>query len=497
MVTRVSPEDKVIVSNRTALEDKYGAGGFAKIHKAVQALIKADQKRGLTTKIYYIDDRRTMDSFGGKFLQDIQDTVIAKKAIDAIYNQLKPDYLMVLGSTDVIPHQDVNNAAYVRGEDDDFEAWGDLPYACDTPFDRDPAAFVGPTRVVGRMPDVTGAREPSHLLKLLSVATHWKSRPRQDYEKYFALSTYTARECTRDSLKALFGNDDDILLAPPKRPDAYTHGQLSALAHFINCHGGDGEPDFYGQKGWKEPPSLSTRSTLNAIREGTVASVEACYGAQLYDPDKERKDIPICQSYLRQGAYGFFGSSTTAYGMNGDGEPRVACADLLCTYFLGYVLGGASIGRAALTARHQFAHNCQQTDPMDLKTLSQFSLLGDPSIQPVAMTGPTDARTGAEKHQVERFQRRERRAKLAATGKFLKDSKPTASIKTRGIDRRAERQLSEIARKAGLPHGTEFMAYKIDNALPAPENKPDLASAPTRYYLAIRKLGPAGRQRRV
>ena len=51
--------------------------------------------------------------------------------------------------------------------------------------------------------------------------------------------------------------------------------------------------------------------------------------------------------YLLDGAAGFFGSTTTAYGPpSGNGQ-----ADIIMQDFLKHVLSGASLGRAALQAR--------------------------------------------------------------------------------------------------------------------------------------------------
>lgn len=91
--------------------------------------------------------------------------------------------------------------------------------------------------------------------------------------------------------------------------------------------------------------------------DGTVAAVECCYGAELYDATTLGIDLPICQSYLRQGAYGYFGSTTIAYGpVDSNGA-----ADLICQYFLLNVLEGSSLGRATLAARQQFVGNAAQT----------------------------------------------------------------------------------------------------------------------------------------
>ena len=52
-------------------------------------------------------------------------------------------YLMLLGSIDVIPHQDLRNPVYADDKEDDPRAWGDLPYACEAPYSKDVADFVG------------------------------------------------------------------------------------------------------------------------------------------------------------------------------------------------------------------------------------------------------------------------------------------------------------------------------------------------------------------
>jgi hypothetical protein len=477
-------DDKVIVSNRGALRAKYGSKGLTKIRKALKTLVAADAKRGIKTRVVYLDDRVAMKKLRSKPLRVAGDRRGAKAAVDAVFKALRPDYLMILGAPDVVPHQDLTNPAYAAGDDDDRKAWGDLPYACDTAYGHDPARFVGPTRVVGRMPDLTGATEPSHLLALLRTAARWKSREPADYSKYFGLSASVWDGSTRQSLDNIFGNDAGLLLAPPSGP-RYRRSEIGARMHFINCHGGPAAPEFYGQKGRSYPVCLTTRSTSRSIRDGAVASVECCYGAELYDSVILDLDVPICQSYLRQGAYGYFGSTTIAYGpADGNGA-----ADLLCQYFLINVLAGASLGRAALMARQQFVDDSAQMDPIDLKTLAQFCLLGDPSVHPVAAPGATKAPRGTAKETTMRFRRSERRAKLRKTGEFLKETKPTASRRQKGvrIPTQARSALARIAAKGGLPRSQAFAAFRVKGIKTVGRGPAKLAGAPSRYYLAIGK----------
>jgi hypothetical protein len=481
-------DDKIIVTNRSALVRKYGSNGLATIRKALTALTAADKKRGIKSRVVYLDNMASMKKIGGKPVTNAADPRENKAAIDAVFKSLNPAYLMILGAPDVMPHQDLDNPAFTPPDDDDAHAWGDLPYACDAAYSRDPARFIGPNRVVGRLPDLAGATEPSYLVALLKTASDYQRRSPDDYAGYFGLSAAVWQGSTRLSLHNIFGNANALLLAPPAGPN-YPGGELGARTHFINCHGGPASPEFQGQQGRSYPTSLTTQATAGQIHNGTVAAVECCYGAELYDSITLAIDPPICQSYLRQGAYAYLGSTTIAYGPADDN----GAADLLCQYFLLEVLGGASIGRAALLARQQFVANTAQMDPIDLKTLAQFCLLGDPSVHPVAQPGVAGVPKGVALADAERFFRAERRAKLRLAGAFLTQTKPTASkrVATGRLTPTTKTALSNLAKLAGLSAKQEFTAFAVKGA-PAPKGRgAKIATAPSRYHITI---GTPGRE---
>jgi hypothetical protein len=474
-------EDKIIVSNRKVLSSKYGSKGFETIGKALTELGAADKNRGIKSKVVYLDDEAGMKKMGGKGVIDASDPRQNKQAIDAVFNFFNPHYLMILGSPDVVPHQDLDNPAYSPGNDDDAQAWGDLPYACDAPYSRDPALFVGATRVVGRLPDMVGASEPSYLLSLLKTATDYKKFPPNDYRGYLGLSADVWQSSTRLSINNLFGNADKLLLAPPSG-SKYPNGELHNRMHFINCHGAPVTPEFYGQRGNRYPKSLTTQSTIGEILEGTVAAVECCYGAELYDALRLVVDPPICQSYLQQRGYGYLGSSTIAYGpAEGNGA-----ADYICQYFLQNVLDGASIGHAALMARQQFVGRTAQMDAVDLKTLAQFYLLGDPSIHPIAEPSATVVPTGTATADAERFFRAERREKMKLAGDFLKQTKATASkrVPKGKLSSSSKTALSNIAKLAGLEKHT-VIAFAVKGAPASRGRAAKVKTSPSRYLVAI------------
>lgn len=478
--------DKIIVSNRSALVAKYGSAGATQIIDAVKALIAADATRGIKSRLVFLDDAKVMKGLKAPVVNKAGDARQNKAAIDAIFRTADPEYLMILGSRDVIPHQNLTNPMFDPPHDDDECAWGDLPYACEAPYSRDIATFKGPTRVVGRLPDLTGASDPSYLIALLRSAEKYKTRPVEHYAAYFGLSTASWQDSTAMSLFNIFGESKALRMAPPSGP-SHPKAQLAALSHFINCHGGKADPTFYGEEAVEDdpdqPPSLSSKTIAAKIRPGTVAAVECCFGAELYDSVTLSLPLPICQHYLKQGAYGYFGSTTIAYGpAEGNGA-----ADLITQYFMLAVLDGASLGRAALLARQRFVKQTGELDPADLKTLGQFNLLGDPSIHPAKVKNATVVPDGIKAADAERQQRRARRAKLRVDGEFLQVTKPTAGRKAKGVRRSptVRAALRNIARKAGIGAKQDFTAFEVKVPPLARRLDGKAAGIASRYYVAV------------
>ncbi len=413
--------DKVIITNLGALGEKYGST-MPRVEKAIASLISADKKRGIETRLVAMDSPSQMNDVHGKQVKDRDDQEEVKAAVDAICRACLPDYVLILGAQDIVPHQALKNPVYDPQGDVDKVVPSDIPYACEAAFSQDPGKFLGPTRVVGRVPDLPGRADPAYLVSLLGNAARHKTRVRSVYQKYFGVSAEVWKASTALSITRIFGNSDAMATSPPKGP-AWTTTQLGRRIHFINCHGSPSDPNFYGQRGRSYPVAHSAEKLVKKIMNGTVIAAECCYGAELYDPSDSGMQAGICSTYLRDGAYGYFGSTTIAYGPSeGNGQ-----ADLLCQYFIGEVLDGASLGAATLRARHRFAQNYTHLDPVDLKTLVQFHLLGDPSIHAVAEVPHALSRTKTFK---EAFKSRQnlkgtrglRREKLTRTGNNLQSS---------------------------------------------------------------------------
>lgn len=443
--------DKVIVTNVAALQRKYGPR-FKEVKAAVTALIAADRARGLRTALLAIDSPADMARVGGKAVTRASDEKGAKAAVDAVCRHHTPDYVLLLGAPDVIPHILLTNPmGHGEDGDDDEHVPSDLPYACEAAFSRNPKDFVGPTRVVGRLPDVMKATEPGYLLTLLKTAATYASRSRSSYSGHFAISARVWEKSTVESVGNLFGTGAQVLTSPAGGPN-WTKKQLTPRLHFINCHGADLSPLFFGEgpKG-KFFDAHSAAHLSTRVTAGSVIAAECCYGAQQYDPSETEGQAGISTTYLGAGAYGFFGSTTIAYGPSeGQGQ-----ADLICQYFMEVVMKGGSLGRAALEARQRFVAQFSHVDPSDLKTAVQFVLLGDPSLQPIAPTAHAFSRsktvqralaTGTLQPEARRF----RRERLVRTGSNLAHTVGATVQTDQRVPARVRAFLAKAARESGL-----------------------------------------------
>jgi hypothetical protein len=457
--------DKVIVTNLSALKQKYGSG-LAKIQAAVKQLIEADKGRGLKTVLVALDDAAAVKKLKAKAVADAANEKQNKAAIDGVFRALTPDYVLILGSVDVIPHQGLVNPAHdpsSNGDPDEIVP-GDLPYACEAPYSTAISDFTGPTRVVGRLPDLTGGRDPDYLVGLLGTAANYRSLTFQDYAGYLGISADVWRVSTELSLQAVFGSSADLKVSPPDGPDGkWPADLLGRRSHFINCHGAQADYRFYGQPDHRdEYPVAHTATWLpGRITEGTIVAAECCYGAELYDPSGAGGQVGICNTYLAEKAYGYFGSSTIAYGP----EDKNDSADLMCQYYWKHVLEGASSGRAALQARQDFVQARSPLDPYNTKTLGQYNLMGDPSIHAVltapaaralaaAPARPGKARpvlvpalmAGPDPWGGNRALRRER---LRDFGLAIGEAARVARRVTAPVPPRVKRALGDLAREVG------------------------------------------------
>ena len=406
---------KAIVTNRAALKSKYKAAGLKRIDLAVKRLIKADKASGIESRVFDISSKTFMESLGESVVTNPAAMKPNKDAVDAVCDAEAPAYVMLLGGPDIIPHQRLKNP--VEDQDDDLPS--DLPYACTASYNRDVVRFLGPTRVVGRLPDVTGASDPKELVKLLDIAKAYKQRSASLYENYMGISAEAWKESSRLSARKVFGTSTKMALSPPKGP-TWPAATLKRRSHFINCHGAPEYSSFLGEAEddqYDQPVAIDSSSYKNKITAGTLAAAECCYGAELFDPwlyDPEL-ELPISNRLLIEGAYAFLGSTNIAYGP-AEGN---SAADYICQFFFRFLLDGASLGRAMLQTRHEYVQISSQLDTIDHKTLGQFILLGDPSMHPVRAKPTPKGKSTTALKAAKPKQRAHRRKLLANAGKNL------------------------------------------------------------------------------
>src|SRR5262249_34903215 len=157
------------------------------------------------------------------------------------------------------------------------------------------------TRVVGRLPDVTrdgrtvfGA---TYLTQLINFLAEFHSAPPDPTPStYFGLCAKSFREPVEKVLKDVFGDAEALKTVPPDKPP-WSHPILKQKNHFINCHGGDNDPDWYGDRGIV----ALDRSDVSNITHGTMVTAACCYSAQLYAPFLP-ENLSMCNTYLASGA---------------------------------------------------------------------------------------------------------------------------------------------------------------------------------------------------
>jgi hypothetical protein len=449
---------KVVITHGQALAKKYQASGLADIKAALKRLQLVDATRGIDTRIEYLDapSKKSIPR-----VATASDERECKEAIDALYKAYRsPDYLMILGAGDVVPHQHLINP--LREGDDDVNVPSDLPYACDVPYSRKIDEFLGPTRAVGRLPDVFRGHDVAQLIAVIDEAARFR---KTHDKKRFVVSARVWRGATMANIRKVFGTTGAIKYSPADAPP-WSRTSLSASLHFINCHGATSDARFFGEPD-DFPTAHESSNLIGQVARGSIVTAECCFGAQLYAPKLPGLPIGIANTYLLDGAAAYCGSTNVAYG--GSTAKERSAADVLCTQFLAAVVKRATTGRALLQARQELvAASSGALDPFDLKTLAQFLLLGDPSLRPFGVPTGDVAIVGSSKGAVKIKARTvvgvlpkvlthavhvARRRKLRQRGDELARSTLSASRKAGSIPPSVHDALTERLSAQGLTAG--------------------------------------------
>lgn len=431
--------DKIIITNYSALCDLYGSRAV-EVVEALKQLVAADGRRDIQSKIFFIDSDPDMLNLGVTPVTQKNDEKLNKQAIDGVFNKLTPDYILIVGGPDIIPHQTLDNPLYDSEKviyeyipdfpDDVSKVQSDLPYACSVAYSTSIENFIAPSRVVGRLAGITADKNPDALLKAIKTTIDAQPKERSYYENTFYLCSQNALDVGKEAYNMAFGNSAAIEnISPPMTSDTLPVAQLDAPTHFVLCHSDSYMPFWMGVEGQDiDVVMLPTNLDGNICTQAVVASI-CCYGAQLYNPSADipnywklwnidvPKQRPVCNSYFENGAIALCGSTSTAYG-GGNG-------DYILAYFLNSILGGASVGRAFLEARLKLMTD--DTDegelhPYHLKTMAEFILLGDPSVHPVIDTkiaAVSGYESAIDLREHKSYHRKQRRAKAESLCNYI------------------------------------------------------------------------------
>jgi hypothetical protein len=394
---------KVIVTNWARLEAKYGKAGADEVKAAVEALSDLDFGNGLDAQVIDLEPLLK----GAPFATTEAFEEANKIAIDEAVKPKDPRdpkaeaafFVLIVGGPDIVPHQTLIHNV----RDVDSTTPSDLPYACGTGYSRDPSTFINPIRAVGRLPDVTRGLAPDLSPRPLGSprplvdALHFAARPGKPVESFntaiFSLCGSEFEKATGASLRAVMRAPAPapVLLrtmpggiAPPR----WDRAQLKRHVHYFKCHGIEHSASFKEIVGGTEKAVFSSKDLLfdaagvisGPFEGGPLVCIECCYGGQLFIPNgDDPENQPICNVYMAKGASGVFASTNAVWA----GKNCSAMGDLITRTFLDLVLSGAPLGVAALGARRAFLADCGfLLDPISIKVLAQFILLGDPSRQP-------------------------------------------------------------------------------------------------------------------
>ncbi|MGQ9827139.1 MAG: tetratricopeptide repeat protein [Roseiflexus sp.] len=388
---------QVVLSSREALRQRFGADGFAAVDRRLQQYAAALRRRGVAAHVCYCDDPATLQLDDG-----IAAAPVAAGA-DAVRDMLRTlsgalsnrgralGAVLLVGGDEIVPFHRLPNPL----SDDDITVLSDNPYATDDP------AYTAPQRMVARLPD-GNTGNPSFLFAQLDrlTAYHYGSRPQSHRALHFsgrrrerdgveldALSAGYCAEIWKNASRAVLDALMPGVLLNTCPPHLAERLDLDVLRDrrllYFNLHGASGFPNFYGQPDavWsgaatRLPVALRPDQVDASMADGTLLLCEACYGAEIVGRTVE-SSIPL--QALAHGALAFVGATVNAYGSLTE---QVIGADLLFQRMMTHLARGEPIGRALHQARLDFAQEMYRRqgflDDVDIKTLIEFVLLGDP-----------------------------------------------------------------------------------------------------------------------
>lgn len=387
----------MLLANRSALVRRFGMAASKQIDQSIQQLSQVLRQQGMNVCAGYIDDPTDLAVGDIRVNQPVATDAMAIRDMVRIFAErlqgrgLEVATLLLIGGDDCIPFHRLHNPI----PDDEKILLSDNPYACDD------SGYLIPQRIVARIP--TGDdNDPRLLLTILHTMTSYHASAHHEGRLGFDLGAWlrirnadgndlargVAAEVWHAPSREILHNlhaDAMLLTSPPLDHQQLTKRMLSGHeVLYINLHGASGMPHFYGQaeNSWGAATALPIAITPDHMSVSTVGGTillsEACYGAELVGRTTENS-IPL--RALSNGALAFVGSTVNAYG---SAQTPLLGADLLFERLTHHMAHGLPVGLALHFARLEFAQTMYDRqgflDDVDMKTLIEFILLGDPWV---------------------------------------------------------------------------------------------------------------------
>ncbi len=322
--------------------------------------------------IYDIDSTRYKDHSWQIYVEELSN-FYAKQRI-------QPQYLFIIGSSEIIPMPVFDNLSDVDVPDYDYDT--DIPYSYLKSFEIEDMIWDGSLYYedvklhVGRLPfgeDFQKIHLTNYLNKIVSALEDGF-----EIQNCFGLSAEGWQDASETVLDNLEVPNKYIDFSPSVSINDIDDifDETSDILYF-NLHGSDApeQPQFFGD--WD--PAISPEQISKLVKNNIIIT-EACYGAKFIGYDTSNS---MLLNSIHQNTLAYFGSSRIAFGSS---TYFLFSADVIAHSVLGSLSNNLTVGQALSKARIDNIQSVEDEDDFSLVDLSlvtaiEFNLYGDPSLK--------------------------------------------------------------------------------------------------------------------
>jgi hypothetical protein len=361
----------LVISSRGSIERFYGPDGFAAVRAALDDYVSSTAASVLA----FVDDDESMALFGlGPMPATASGSILG--AIRSIHRLLPAiESIFIVGNDHIVPYWQFANPVTDRGVDPDWTVYSDNPYGALTDtFD----AYVAPSLAVGRLPDALNGRLDDFVAAIAACAANHRNR--RIASGSAAVVNAEWFEATR-AVIATLSPPVSAWPAPGFQLGAGNRRDIDRAYLYFNLHGFVADPawkgfdDRRGQFFTVATPDSFDRAEVS----GSIVFAENCYGALTAGKTIQSS---CALKLLREGAT-VVGATGLAFGSHIAPNVLLENADLLAQQFFTHACASmAPIGTALVRAREAYRNDgaTSAANAFKQKTLLQFTLLGDPSL---------------------------------------------------------------------------------------------------------------------